>query len=150
MQGVKRDPPSAREVLLVGSVGLKDSDEVFRTVAPLLGARMKRIPDGETGLRTSWVSRLRFVLEGNPWFGDDPQEVAAGGRITHPTEGTRTWKGSGVIARGAPPPPRLRLKTGVRAEDIRICRLGYPQAAIESYTSFCALCDQSVVPVHLR
>lgn len=35
-------PGSAREVLLVGSVGLKDSEEVFRAVGPLLGQRMKR------------------------------------------------------------------------------------------------------------
>ena len=47
MEGVKRDSPSAREVLLVGSVGLEDSEEVFRTVGPLLGGRMKRIPDGD-------------------------------------------------------------------------------------------------------
>jgi hypothetical protein len=147
---VKPDSPSAREVLLVGSVGLKDSEEVFRTVGPVLGARMKRIPDGETGPRTSWVSRLRFVLEGNPSFEDDPQELAAGGRITHPTEGTRTWKGSGVIARGAPPPPRLRLKAGVRPEQVRIGGLGYPEAAIDSYRELCALRDQGVVPEHLR
>src|SRR5207245_10027587 len=88
--GTTRD--SAREVLLGGSVGLKDSEEVFRAVGPLLGGRMKRIPDGETGPRTSWVSRLRFVLEDNPSFEDDSQEVAAGARITHHTEGTRTWK----------------------------------------------------------
>jgi len=62
--GTTRD--SAREVLLVGSVGLKDSEEVFRTVGQLLGARMTRIPDGETGPRTSWVARLRFVLEAIP------------------------------------------------------------------------------------
>ena len=147
---MKPDSLSAREVLLVGSVGLKDSEEVFRTAGTILGARMKRIPDGETGLRTSWVSRLRFVLEGNPSFEDDPQEIAAGGRITHPTEGTRTWKGSGVIARGAPPPPRLRLKAGVRPGDIRIGRLGYPEAAIDSYRGLCALRDQGVVPRHLR
>src|SRR5260221_12772756 len=133
MQGVKRDPPSAREVLLVGSVGLKDSEEVFRTVGPLLGDRMKRIPDGETGLRTSWVSRLRFVLEDNPSFEEDPREVAAGGRITHPTEGTRTWKGSAVIASGAPPPPRMRLKAGVRQEEIRIGGPRYLPTAIHSY-----------------
>src|SRR5207247_9289962 len=71
-------------------------------------------------------------------------------RITHPTEGTRTWKGSGVIARGAPPPPRLRLKAGVRPGDIRIGRLGYPEAAIDSYKRLCALRDQGVVPKHLR
>ncbi len=125
---MKPDSPSAREVLLVGSVGLKDSGEVFRTVGPVLGGRMKRIPDGETGLRTSWVSRLRFALEDNPSFEDDPREVAAGGRIT----------------------PRMRLKAGVRPDQIRIGRLGYHEAAIDSYRGLCALRDQGVVPKHLR
>src|SRR2546422_4646845 len=120
--GTTRD--SAREVLLVGSVGLKDSEEVFRTVGQLLGARMTRIPDGETGPRSSWVARLRFVLENNPAFEDDPAEVAAGGRITHPIEGTRTWKGGPSVKRGAPPPPRMRLRAGVRPEAIRIGRPG--------------------------
>src|SRR5260221_11984360 len=99
MQGVKRDPPSAREVLLVGSVGLKDSEEVFRTVGPLLGGRMKRIPDGETGLRTSWVSRLRFALEDNPSFEEDPRDSAAGGRSPPPTAGPPTSAGSAAVAR---------------------------------------------------
>src|SRR5438034_2351584 len=145
-----RNPGARREVLRGGSVGLKNSEEVCRTVGRVLGGRMKRIPDGETGPRTSWVSRLRFVLEGNPSFEDDPQEVAAGGRITHPTEGTRTWKGSEVIVRGAPPPPRLRLKAGARPQELRIGGLGYPEAAIASYKVLCALRDRGVVPKHLR
>ena len=142
--------PHAREVLLVGSVGLRDSEEVFRTVGPLLGGRMTRIPDGETGERTSWVTRLRSVIEKNPAFEDDPAERAAGGRITHPTEGTRTWKGAATIRRGAPPPPRLRLRAGVRPQDLRIGRLGYPEAAIDSYQLLCRLREQGVVPKHLR
>src|SRR5439155_22630085 len=143
-------PGARREVLLVGSVGLKNSEEVFRTVGTLLGARMTRIPDGETGLRTSWVSRLRVVLEGNPSFEDDPQEIAAGGRITHPTEGVRTWKGGAIVPRGTPPPPRMRLKAGVRPDELRIGGLGYPEAAIDSYKLLCALRDRGVVPKHLR
>jgi len=147
---VKPAPGSTREVLLVGSVGLADSEEVFRSVGPLLGSRMRRIPDGETGPRTSWVARLRFALEGNPAFEDDPQELAAGGRITHPTEGTRTWKGSAIVPRGAPPPPRMRLRTGVKPEQIRIGGLGYPEAAIDSYRTLRRLRDEGVVPGHLR
>jgi hypothetical protein len=147
---VTPDSDSAREVLLVGSVGLADSEEVFRAVGPLLGARMRRMPDGETGPRTSWVARLRFVLEGNPAFEDDPREVAAGGRITHPTEGARTWKGSAMIARGSPPPPRLRLRAGIKSQDIRIGRLGYPEAAIESYRMFSRLRLEGIVPSRLR
>ena len=142
--------PRAREVLLVGSVGLRDSEEVFRTVGPLLGGRMTRIPDGETGERTSWVTRLRSVIENNPAFEDDPAERAAGGRITHPTEGTRTWQGAPTIRRGAPPPPRLRLRAGVRPQDIRIGGLGYPEAAIDSYELLRRLREQGAVPRHLR
>ena len=139
-----------REVLLVGSVGLRDNEEVFRTVGPLLGERMSRIPDGETGERTSWVTRLRSVIENNSAFEDDPAERAAGGRITDATEGTRTWQGAPSIRRGAPPPPRLRLRAGVRPQDIRIGRLGYPEAAIESYKLLRRLREQGVVPKHLR
>jgi len=141
---------SSREVLLVGSVGLADSEAVFRAVGPLLGPRMRRMPDGETGQRSSWVARLRFALENNPAFEDDPREVAAGGRITHPTEGTRTWKGSSIVPRGAPPPPRRRLRAGAGPQDIRIGRLGYPEAAIDSYAAFCRLRAEGVVPSHLR
>jgi hypothetical protein len=147
---VKPVPGSTREVLLVGSVGLAGTEDVFRAVGPLLGSRMRRIPDGETGPRTSWVARLRFALEGNPAFEDDPAELAAGGRITHPTEGTRTWKGSAIVPRGAPPPPRMRLRAGVKREEIRIGGLGYPGAAIESYRVLCRLREQGVVPKHLR
>jgi hypothetical protein len=147
---VTPDSDSAREVLLVGSVGLADSEEVFRAVGPLLGARMRRMPDGETGPRTSWVARLRFALENNPAFEDDPQEIAAGGRITHPTEGTRTWKGSAIVPRGAPPPPRLRLRAGIKVGDIRIGRLGYPEAAIDSYRTLCRLRADGVVPGRVR
>ena len=147
---MKPVPGSTREVLLVGSVGLRDTEDVFRAVGPLLGARMRRIPDGETGPRTSWVARLRFVLENNPAFEDDPRELAAGGRITHPTEGTRTWMGSAIVPRGAPPPPRLRLRPGVKPAEIRIGDLGYPQAAVESYRVLCRLREEGVVPKHLR
>jgi hypothetical protein len=147
---VKPASPSAREVLLVGSVGLKDNEEVFRAVGPLLGARMRRVPDGETGLRTSWVARLRFALENNPAFEDDPRELAAGGRITHPTEGERTWKGSAIVPRGAPPPPRMRLRAGVSPRDIRIGSLGYPGAAADSYRVLCRLREEGVLSKDLR
>jgi len=34
---------------LVGSIGLDSIQEVFSTIGPLLGKRLKRIPDGEVG-----------------------------------------------------------------------------------------------------
>ncbi len=41
-------------VHLVG-VPLNSAEEVFRAVAGELGARVRRIPDGETGDRAGWV-----------------------------------------------------------------------------------------------
>ena len=36
-------------VHLVGSIALDSVEEVLSTVGPLLGKRLKRIPDGEVG-----------------------------------------------------------------------------------------------------
>ncbi len=42
-------------VHLVGSIGLGVVGEVFATVAPMLGRRLRRIPDSEPGPRRLWV-----------------------------------------------------------------------------------------------
>jgi hypothetical protein len=44
----------------------------------------------------------------------------------------------------------MRLKAGVRPEDVRIGGLGYPEAAIDSYKRLGALRDEGAVPKHLR
>ena len=41
----------ARNVYLVGSVPMADTRQVFASVSAALGARIKRLPDGETGER---------------------------------------------------------------------------------------------------
>jgi len=126
-------------VLLVGSVGLKDSEEVFSATvgAASLAARMKAHPGRRDRAADIVGCRgLRFVLEDNPSFEDDPQEVAAGGRITHPTEGTRTWKGSGpsIAPRRGTAARACALKAGV-ATGRAPASAGsvYPEAAIDSY-----------------
>ena len=40
---------------MVGSVGLADAEDVFTTVADILGGNCPRIPDGETGERGYWI-----------------------------------------------------------------------------------------------
>ena len=40
---------------LVGSVPLANADEVIATAAAQLGDHLRRIPDGETGVRTIWI-----------------------------------------------------------------------------------------------
>jgi len=46
---------SQRQVHLVGSVPLQNAEEVFRTASSVLGNRLPRIPDGETGNRLQWI-----------------------------------------------------------------------------------------------
>ena len=46
-------PPKG--VHLVGSIPLNSAEEVFRTTSTILGERLRRIPDGETGIRSGWI-----------------------------------------------------------------------------------------------
>jgi hypothetical protein len=137
--------PNKRDILLVGSVGLASADEVFRTVADLIGDRVRMIPDGETGARTSWIHWNRAVFESNPALEPDPVEQAAGRRLTSETEGVRRWGGGSAYAQGAAPPPRLRVRDGVAPEDIVFAPLGHAAHAQASYAQFRALRDQGVI-----
>ncbi len=51
-----------RGVHLVGSVPLKDAEEVFCIVSEILGDRLRRIPDGETGKRSYWIAFQYEIL----------------------------------------------------------------------------------------
>jgi hypothetical protein len=55
-----------RHVHLVGSVPFRDAREVFTTVSGVLGQCLKRIPDGETGERSDWITWLEPAFAGNP------------------------------------------------------------------------------------
>src|SRR5437764_1054523 len=55
-------------VHLVGSLPLRSSEEVFRTVAASLGDRVRRMPDGETGPRADWIVWQYPVLSARPEF----------------------------------------------------------------------------------
>src|SRR6266566_6708212 len=51
-----------RSVHLVGSVPLGDAEEVFCAAGTILGGRLRRIPDGETGERINWIGwQARFI-----------------------------------------------------------------------------------------
>jgi len=51
-----------RKILLVGSVPLANSKEVFSESAARLGELIPRIPDGETGIRTMWILCQKEVM----------------------------------------------------------------------------------------
>ena len=57
-----------RQVLLLGSVPLSDSKQVFETVAKIFNGSVKRIPDGETGPRSFWMRWQGAVFSDNPQF----------------------------------------------------------------------------------
>ena len=55
-------------VHLVGSVPLSDSSEVSRTAGSILGDRLLRMLDGETGVRVNWIGWQFAVFYDNPIF----------------------------------------------------------------------------------
>lgn len=106
-----------RHTHLVGSVGLDSVEEVFATAGRLLGARLKRIPDGEPGGRRVWTSWQYPVFLGSPFLATDerPQPPARG-----------------------PGMRRIVVAPGIRPEDIRFGELGYAREARASYADFLA------------
>ena len=85
-------------VHFVGSIPLPDAETVFRTLAAATGPHLKRLPDGETGIRKTWIRFLQQVLADNPAI-----EVASD---VPPFKFTQ-WDGK--LLREI---PRLRVKTG--------------------------------------
>jgi len=115
-------------VHLVGSVPLASPEDVFRTVAAGLGDRLRRVPDGETGPRADWIVWQYPVLSAQPQFEVGPP-------------------GPGPQYRAL---PRLRLRSGERADGIRLENLGYAQAAIASYRVFARLKRDGAIPAACR
>jgi hypothetical protein len=66
--GVAMSAATAHQPIVhfVGSIPLPDAETVFRTLAAATGAHLKRLPDGETGVRRTWLRFLQQVLAYNP------------------------------------------------------------------------------------
>jgi hypothetical protein len=129
---------ASRPVLLVGGVPGNNAEEVFRTLAPILGDLALGFTDGEFGVRRFWIY---FVLV-NTWATHPDLElirpvVPAGGGMPEwlPKDyDTCQWYGA---------------KPGVQKLS-RIETLGYPREAAASYQVFCRLRDQGVIPRGVR
>jgi 4-hydroxy-tetrahydrodipicolinate synthase len=74
---------------LVGSVPLQSAEDVFRTVTGILNGRLRRIPDGETGVRSNWIGWQSDVMARVPQLAilvghepDLPRLMRAGGAGT--------------------------------------------------------------------
>jgi hypothetical protein len=108
-------------VHLVGSVPLANAAEVFETVSAALGPRIRRLPDGETGERSDWITWLE------PAFANNPALVKSGEFFRVHASGTGR--------------ERYTLKPGFRAEDVRFDNLFYADIAKNSYADFKRLKD---------
>ena len=114
-------------VHLVGSVPLSSAEDVFRTTSAILGERLRRIPDGETGIRSGWIDWQFQLFASHPLF-----EVVA-------------------------PPPnayaprsRLKLRSPRRPAALTFEQLGYAAAALDSYRLFSQLKREGVIPAPYR
>ena len=122
-------------VHLVGSIPLPDAETVFRTVSGALGQHLVRMPDGETGIRKTWIRFLQDVLAANPAI-----EVA---KDVPPFKFVQ-WDGK--LIREI---PRLRLKPGA-VPDPGAFKTGYADMAIQSWAIFDRLQKAGVVPAHVK
>jgi hypothetical protein len=118
-------------VHFVGSVPLSDSETVFRCLSAATGPYLRRLPDGETGIRKTWIRFLQDVLADNP----------AIERATDlPTFKFIQWDGK--LIRDI---TRLRVKRGA-SPDATTFLTGYAEMAIASWAIFDRLQREGVIP----
>jgi hypothetical protein len=122
-------------VHFVGSIPLPDSETVFRTLSAATGPHLLRLPDGETGIRKTWIRFLQDVLVENPAI-ERADDV--------PPFKFVQWDGK--LIREI---PRLRLKPGA-TPDPATFRTGYAEMAIESWGVFDRLQREGVIPAAVK
>jgi hypothetical protein len=122
-------------VHLVGSIPLLDAETVFRTLSAALGQHLIRLPDGETGIRKTWIKFLQDVLAANPAI-----EVA---RDVAPFKFIQ-WDGK--LIREI---PRLRIKPGCKPDPASF-NTGYADMALESWAQFDRLQRAGVIPANVK
>lgn len=124
--------PSQRNVLLTGSVPLPDGARVMKTVAEILGARLRRIPDGETGARSKFITFQAPILGAAAQF------------ETRPLGPQSEWGPNGEL-----PPRIIRVRPGAEGAP-RFAALGYADAAIESHAIFARLKQEGTIVAGTR
>jgi hypothetical protein len=122
-------------VHFVGSIPLPDAETVFRTLVAAAGPHLLRLPDGEIGIRKTWIRFLQNVLAENPAI-----EHAAD---VPPFKFTQ-WDGK--VLREI---PRLRVKPGITPDPATFAT-GYADMAIESWDLFERLAREGVIPASVK
>jgi hypothetical protein len=122
-------------VHFVGSIPLPDSETVFRTLSAAVGPHLIRVPDGETGIRKTWIRFLQDVLAQNPAI-----ELAS----DVPPFKFVQWDGK--VVREI---PRLRLKPGAKPDPAAF-QTGYADMAIQSWAVFERLQKAGIIPAGVK
>jgi hypothetical protein len=127
------DPGNGKHPIVhfVGSIPLPDAETVFRTLSSAVGQHLIRLPDGETGIRKTWIRFLQDVLAQNP-------------AIEYATDVPpfRFTQWDGKVLREI---PRLRMKGGATPEASSF-NTGYAEMAIQSWVLFERLQKAGVIP----
>ncbi len=122
-------------VHFVGSIPLPDTETVFRTLSAACAPHLARLPDGETGIRKTWIRFIQDVFAQNPAL-----EYAK----DMPPFKFIQWDGK--LIREI---PRLRIKPGV-TPDASTFKMGYADMAVESWAIFERLQKQGVIPAKVK
>src|ERR1700732_2868841 len=111
------------------SIPLPAAETVFRTLTAATGPHLQRLPDGETGIRKTWIRFLQQVLADN-------QEIEVAANV--PSFKFTQWDGK--LLREI---PRLRVKPGATL-DAATVKTGYADMAIEWWRLFDRLAQDGV------
>ena len=113
-----------------GSVNLADTETVMREIASRVPSGLRRVPDGETGDRGNWIYyQLQKFMQ---WPSLTMAQLGDAGQGNYRQ------------------PPQLRVADGVDPAGVTWPDLGYADAYLESYQTFAALREQSVIPTGVR
>ncbi|MGH7908136.1 MAG: hypothetical protein ACREP6_16065 [Candidatus Binataceae bacterium] len=129
-----------KDLMLVGSIPLDTTEQVFRACAPAIGKDLFCIPDGETGDRLWWTNFQCYrVFLGHPDF----DVVRRPDRVN----GVENWKPRGYVDQW-----EFRVKPGMKQVVFGDpgWRLGYTKEAVNSYFIFKTLREQGVIPHDVR
>lgn len=139
--------PDRNRVLFVGSIAGNNAGEVFRNCCGAVGNFLARIPDGETGYRSKYISHLAHTV-----YAKHPDVVTVSRPPPVDPDNPREWRKPGEdwipMATDASDLWKFGLRKGVRT--LRFQTLGYAEAAIESYRAFCAVREQGIIPAGVR
>ena len=112
-----------------GSVNLGDAESVMREITSRVPSGLRRIPDGETGDRGTWILFQLQKFMQLPWLVPD-RPLAADGEYEQL--------------------PRLRSADGADPAQVTWPDIGYADAYLESYRVFARLRADGVIPAGVR